>query len=196
MASEQAVVGDAGPWRELHNRHTDERLKIRRVLRDGIWCLELKGSLPPGHDGPPLHVHYQEHEEGIVVAGTLAAEVDGQTVEVPAGGTATLPLGSAHRWWNAGTDTLVFEGVARPVVDLDRYLAAAFDVLNSGPAKRPPLFYLAHLNWRHRKTQSVLIGPRWVQAVLVPAIVLIGTVLGKYRGTDWPGSPARFGTMA
>jgi quercetin dioxygenase-like cupin family protein len=178
-------------WLTLTNRHTGERLQVRRIIREGAMCLELKGTLPPRHDGPPLHVHFYEHEEGTVVAGTLGAEVDGRRRQVEAGGTVQLPMGSAHRWWNAGDDTLVFEGMAWPVVDLDMLFVAAFEVLNSGPANRPPLFYLAHLAWRHRKTQAVLFAPRWAQRILVPLLVLVGTILGRYRGTEWPGCPAR-----
>jgi hypothetical protein len=37
----------------------------------------------------------------------------------------------------------------------------------------------------------VLFAPRWLQTVLVPAVVLIGTLLGRYRGTSWPGCPDR-----
>jgi hypothetical protein len=86
---------------------------------------------------------------------------------------------------------LVFEGVAKPLVDLDLYFQAVFEVLNHGPARRPPLFYMAHVAWRHRKTQVALLAPVWLQAVLLPAIVLVGTILGRYRGTDWPGCPDR-----
>jgi len=178
-------------WRVLHNRHTGERLALRRIVRDGQLCLELKGGLPPRQDGPPLHMHFQEDEIGTVIAGTLSAEVDGRVFEIQAGGTAPLPKGSAHRWWNAGDEPLVFEGVTKPLIDLDVYLEAAFDVLNAGPANRPPMFYMAHLAWRHRKTQAVLFAPLWLQKVLVPAIVAIGTILGRYRGTDWPGCPDR-----
>jgi mannose-6-phosphate isomerase-like protein (cupin superfamily) len=176
-------------WLTLRNRHTGEELQLRRVVRDGQICLELKGTLPPRREGPPLHVHYMEHEEGRVIAGTLSTEVDGRRSQVEAGGTAALPIGSAHRWWNDGDENLRFEGVTTPVVDLDVFLTGAFDVLNSGPANRPPLFYMAHLAWRHRKTQAVLFAPTWLQAVLVPAIVFVGTLLGRYRGTDWPGCP-------
>ena len=178
-------------WRTLYNRHTGEQLRMRRVVHDGRASLELKGTLPPRQEGPPLHIHYQEHEEGAVISGTLGAEVDGRVLRFEAGETAQLPMGSAHRWWNAGDVPLEFEGVVRPLVDLDRYLAAAFDVLNAGPANRPPLFYLAHLVWRHRRTQTVLVAPRWLQAITVPVIVLIGTVLGRYRGAGWPGCPAK-----
>jgi quercetin dioxygenase-like cupin family protein len=82
-------------WLTLTNRHTGERLQLRRVLSDGQMCLELKGSLPPRQEGPPLHVHYQEYEEGTVIAGTLSAEVDGRVIRVEAGGAAADGLGAS-----------------------------------------------------------------------------------------------------
>jgi hypothetical protein len=119
--------------------------------------------------------------------------VDGVEVRVEKGGPVRLPMGSAHRWWNGGADTLQFDGVVTPLVDLDRFLAGIFDVMNAGTEQRPPVFYMTHLVWRYRKTQTVLIAPRWIQAVLFPTVVLVGTLLGRYRGTDWPGCPDRCG---
>ena len=56
----------------LENRHTGEILRIRRVHdARGRIVLILEGTLPPRASGPPLHVHTQEREEGIVKAGTL-----------------------------------------------------------------------------------------------------------------------------
>jgi mannose-6-phosphate isomerase-like protein (cupin superfamily) len=175
----------------ITNRHTGETLALRRMMRDGQLCLELKGTLPARNEGPPLHIHHVEIEEGHVVAGTLGAMLDGRRIRVGPGEHARFPAGSAHRWWNDGDETLVFEGHSYPLVDLDRYLQAAFEILNSGPPGRPPLFYMAHLAWRHRRTQTVLFAPRWLQLVLVPAVVSIGTMLGRYRGTNWPGCPDR-----
>jgi hypothetical protein len=82
-------------------------------------------------------------------------------------------------------------GLAAPVVDLDRYLQAVFEIMNAGPEGRPTLFYMAHAALRHRHTQAVLIMPRPVQAVQFRVLVAVGTVLGHYRGTDGPGCPAR-----
>lgn len=138
-----------------------------------------------------MHIHHQEDEEGRVKAGTLSAVIDGRAITVPAGESAVLPRGLAHRWWNAGDDELIFEGVVRPLVDIDQYLQAIFEIVNAGPPGRPSLFYLAHLSLRHRQTQEILVMPRPVQAVLFRAVVLVGTLLGRYRGTDWPGCPTR-----
>jgi hypothetical protein len=54
---------------------------------------------------------------------------------------------------------------------------------------------MAHLAWRHRRTQAVLFAPLWLQRVLLPVVVLLGRILGRYRGTDWPGCPARVGVV-
>jgi quercetin dioxygenase-like cupin family protein len=192
MSTNQPAETDpAHGWRTLKNRHNGEVLSMRRVIRDGVLQLELKGTLPPRKPGPPLHIHTMEDETGVVTAGTLSAELNGRVVRCGPGERVAFPKGSAHRWWNDGDDVLGFEGFASPVVDLDVFFAGIFEVLNSGPANRPPVFHMAHLVWRHRKTQILLVGPRWVQAVLVPLVVVIGTLLGKYRGTSWPGCPAR-----
>jgi hypothetical protein len=134
----------------------------------------------PHRQGPPRHIHLIEDEEGVVTAGTLSAEVNGQQFTFGPGEIVRLPHG-----------LLGFEGSARPVVDLDRYLQAVFEVINAGPPNRPPLFYLAHVALRHQRTQTVLVMPAAIQAVMFRILVAIGSLLGRYRGTQWPGCPAR-----
>ena len=173
-------------------KHTGERLTLRRIRNaNGVEELHLSGTLPPHRQGPPLHVHFAEDEQGDVISGVLSASLDGKTFQVETGGRARFPIGSTHRWWNNGDKELVFQGVATPAVDLDRYLQALFEVLNAGPERRPPMFYMAHVLHRHRKTQRVMIPPPVIQRILFPVIIFLGTLLGKYRGTDWPGCPAR-----
>jgi quercetin dioxygenase-like cupin family protein len=175
----------------LENRHSGERLELRRIVRNSETWLEMRGTLPPHGQGPPLHVHIAEAEEIHVKSGTLSAEMAGRLVTVGAGKFVTIPSGSPHRWWNDGDDTLVVDGYVKPRVDLDRFLQAAFDVLNKSNADRPSLFYMAHLAWRHRHTQTMLFMPPAAQAIVLPLIVFVGTILGRYRGTDWPGAPER-----
>lgn len=175
----------------LESRHTGEKLSLRRVRRGNEVWLEIKGSLPAGRPGPPLHRHHVEEEEGRVVSGTLAFVVDGVQGTAGAGQSGLFPRGSAHTWWNGGNDTLVFEGYVRPAADLDRYLQAVFEIVNSSPSARPPLFYLAHAALRHRDTQELLLMPGPIQNFVFRTYVAVGTMLGRYRGNDWPGCPAR-----
>ena len=175
----------------LENRHTGEVLELVRRRVNGERVLELRGSLPPEREGPPMHIHPFESEDGIVTAGTLSVELDGRRFTATAGDEVHLPPGVPHRWWNASEEPLAFEGRAAPLVDLDRFLQAIFEIVNAGEAGRPPIFYMAHLLRRHRHTQHVLLVPRLVQRLFFPLVVLLGTLLGKYRGTDWPGCPTR-----
>ncbi|MGB6199716.1 MAG: cupin domain-containing protein [Candidatus Acidiferrales bacterium] len=176
---------------KLEMRRTGEILCMRRVREaDGQIVLLLDGSLPPGASGPPPHVHFDQREEGIVKAGTLGARLGKQTIRVDAGGTAVFPAGVVHTWWNAGDDLLELSGRTVPAGDLDRYLQAVFAVLNASPSGRPSIFYIAHVAWRHRQTQSIAKPPQAIQRIVFPLILFVGRVLGKYRGDTWPGSPA------
>jgi hypothetical protein len=134
-------------------------------------------------------VHFHQREEGSVKAGTLGARVGKEKIVVPAGGTAVFAAGVVHNWWNAGDDLLKLSGQAIPAVDLDRYLQAVFAVLNASPDGRPSIFYIAHVLWRHRDTQSVATPPQAIQRIVFPLTLFIGRILGKYRGSNWPGSP-------
>jgi quercetin dioxygenase-like cupin family protein len=176
---------------QLENRRTGEILRLRRVRDpEGQTVLVIDGSLPPGAVGPPPHVHFLQREEGIVKAGMLGARMGTETMHVPAGGTAVFPAGIIHSWWNAGDDLLELSGRAVPAVDLDRYLQALFAILNASPSGRPSIFYLAHVLWRHRRSQAVTTPPQLIQRIVFPFVLLLGHVLGKYRGDSWPGSPA------
>jgi len=176
---------------QLKNRHTGETLEIRRGMRNGEMVFDLRGTLPAHRQGPPMHIHHAEDEMGVVTAGALSADLDGRKCTIGPGETIHIPRGTPHRWWNDGDQPLAFEGCTQPAVDLDRYLQAVFEVMNAGPPNRPPLFYLAHVALRHRRTQSVLIMPRMLQGVLFRIVVALGRALGLYRGTQWPGCPAR-----
>ena len=164
---------------------------MRRLDRGGEAWLELRVSLPPEREGPPLHVHYSEDEEGTVTAGVLSTEVGGSVMHFGVGESVTLPRGVRHRWWNEGSEPLEWVGYAKPVVDLDRYLQAVFEVVSSSPEGRPSPIYMAHIMRRHRDTQRVFLIPGPIQRLVFTLAYLVGTLLGKYRGDDWPGAPAR-----
>jgi hypothetical protein len=82
-----------------------------------------------------------------------------------------------------------FNGRVVPAVDLEQFLQALFAVLNASKTHRPSIFYLAHVLWRHRQTQRVETPPVAIQRILFPVVLLIGRILGKYKGQAWPGCP-------
>ena len=170
-----------GEWLELE----------RSRAANGTEELRMTGSLLACREGPPPHLHFEEDEHVEVVSGRASVLLDGNRLELVAGQQISFPKGSIHTWWNDGVDEVVIRGVATPVIDLDRYLQAVFQVLDAGSPNRPPMFYMAHVMHRHRSTQLTPVIPRAIQRVLLPVVVLLGTVLGKYRGTSWPGCPSR-----
>jgi quercetin dioxygenase-like cupin family protein len=174
---------------QLENRQTGETLRLRRIRDRGQVVLEIEGALPPHSAGPPLHIHVMQHEEGAVLSGVLSARVGGRTVTFKAGEPCVFPAGVPHGWWNDGDEPLTLMGRAVPAADLDRFLQAVFAIANAGPAGRPSVFHMAHLLHRHRHTQRLAGVPMWVQRIVLPAVVVLGRVLGKYPPSGWPGAP-------
>lgn len=173
----------------LENRHTGEWLRLRRIRgRDGD-VLEIEGGVPPRGEGPPLHLRMDQDEDGAVVSGLLAERVGARTITIGPGERAVFPRGVPHRWWSASDEPLVSKGRAVPAGDLDCYLQAVFAVLNAGKRGRPSLFHIAHVLYRHRRTQRSATAPAWAQSAVLGAIVTIGRFAGAYPAGGWPGAP-------
>jgi mannose-6-phosphate isomerase-like protein (cupin superfamily) len=193
----------------LHNENStvpDARLRESLVLtspdgREQLWLrrnadgkggeiLEVDGRLLPGVSGPPLHAHYQLSEETTVTSGQLGVLLDDVEFVMQPGETSVFPPGSKHRWWNAGNGPTEFSGRAVPAGDLDQYLQGVFALVNANPTGPPSFFHMAHLLWRHRHTHAVLSPPIVIQRLLLPLVISLGWLLGKYRGDSWPARPA------
>jgi hypothetical protein len=162
---------------------------MTRGLKDGREVLFLEGVLPPHSDGPPMHVHLDQDEGVEVISGRLSAIVDGKSITLGPGERAFVPRGLRHRWWNAGDEPLVLNGTAEPAGDLDQFLEGMFAILNASKSGRPSPFYIAHLSLRH-PSQRVSPAPAWVDRILFRIIVAIGTVVGAYPASGWPGAPS------
>jgi mannose-6-phosphate isomerase-like protein (cupin superfamily) len=76
-------------------------IRIPAQATDGrISVTELQA--PAGFVAPPMrHRHRDMDWQGQVIEGKLAIELDGKTVDVPAGGVVAIPRGVVFRWWNA-----------------------------------------------------------------------------------------------
>jgi hypothetical protein len=79
----------------------------------------------------------------------------------------------------------------RRVHDAQGQIVLSLDGSLPPRASGPPLHvhFLAHVLWRHRDTQLLSVPPRAIQRIVLPVLLFIGGILGKYRGSSWPGSP-------
>ena len=49
---------------------------------------------------------------------------------------------------------------------------------------------MAHVLYGHRRTQRLATIPMAVQHILLPIVIFVGWLLGKYDGDTRPGAPA------
>src|SRR5262245_12084398 len=146
---------------------------------DGVR-LEAGGTARPGV-GPPMHVHYLQDEWVRVVRGRLGYQSPGGPEQFAGPGEEVVwPAGTAHKWWNAGTDELQTAGWCSPPDNLEFFLNALFASTKENGG-RPGLFDAAFLTTRYRSEFAMLELPAFVRHILIPIAYVVGTALGKYR---------------
>ena len=92
---------------EVINLEPIEPLTIR-ILEDGSHTGHraglIEGSLRPGSDGPPQHIHREHDEMFFVVSGTVRFISGAEQLDVPAGELVTAPIGTPHTFANPDPD--------------------------------------------------------------------------------------------
>ena len=147
------------------------------------------GVAQPGA-GPPMHVHYLQDEAARVVRGRLGYQVLGGTPQFAGPGEEVVwPAGTAHKWWNAGSDELHLTGWCRPPGNIEFFLGTLF-ASTKEHGGRPGLFDAAFLMTRYRTEYAMLELPFVVRRVVMPLVYLAGTVLGMYRKFKDAPAPA------
>jgi quercetin dioxygenase-like cupin family protein len=139
------------------------------------------GVAQPGA-GPPMHVHYLQEEAVRIVRGRLGYQVlGGQPQYVEPGELVVWPAGTAHKWWNAGTDELHMTGWCRPPGNIEFFLGTLFASTKANGGSGPGLFDAAFLVTRYRTEFALVEMPAAVRHIVIPVVYFVGTVLGKYK---------------
>jgi len=165
----------------IDNGH-GERLTFTGITEgpDGVRA-GADGIAQPGA-GPPMHVHYLQEEAARVVRGRLGYQLLGGPEQFAGPGELVVwPAGTAHRWWNAGTDELYLTGWCSPPHNVEFYLSTLFGSMKEHGGGRPGLFDVAFLATRYRTEFAVLDLPAIARHIVIPIAYVIGTMLGKYR---------------
>ena len=102
MGRAKAQVQLPGEGRPVAAAGVTILLKSAADDTDGRWTL-YEYTAPPRFAGPPPHWHEQTEEAFFVLEGTVRFELDGETVDAPAGGYARVPPGVVHGFSNRAT---------------------------------------------------------------------------------------------
>jgi quercetin dioxygenase-like cupin family protein len=163
------------------------RVVITRSTADaGGELVEMEFSLAPGASGPPLHFHPAQEEEWHVLSGTLTANLDGDTRELEAGESITIPAGRAHTFRNGSEQPVRVRDVHVPALDFQDYMEQLSALTETGKVTslRSPssLIHLAMVVRAHRPMQ---ITASRLQRAAESVLASLGSLLG-YRLPD-PG---------
>ena len=94
------MVYDERPWGSFTVLDEAENYKVKRI--------EVL---------PQKRLSYQKHqrrsEHWMVVAGVAKVTLDGREMNVATGGTVDVPVGTAHRIENVGSEKLIFIEIQR-----------------------------------------------------------------------------------
>jgi quercetin dioxygenase-like cupin family protein len=168
-----------------------ERITFIRVVPGTIGDrLEVANVVTPG-SGPPMHVHHSQEEAVTVLKGRIAYQRPDEPSQFAGPGeTIAFKAGEPHKFWNAGQDDLLGTGYIEPADNVEYFLTELYASTKRNGG-RPSLFDAAFLLGRYRSEFGMLEIPAAVQRFVFPVLVVVGTLLGKYRRYADAPAPVR-----
>lgn len=159
-----------------------ERLTFLRLVPGPTGDrLEVENVVKPG-DGPPMHTHHRQVEALTVEEGRIGYQRLGEAPQYAGPGeTVVFKAGEAHKFWSAGDVDLRCTGYIEPADNVEYFLTALFESQRQHGGGRPGPLDAAYLVRRYRSEFSMAEIPAMVQRFVFPVLVLIGTMLGRYR---------------
>jgi mannose-6-phosphate isomerase-like protein (cupin superfamily) len=145
--------------------------------------LALDLSLRPGAFVATPHRHVRQEEHFEVKAGTIGLDVAGAQRTLGPGEVATVPIGVAHRWWNAGPDEAVVRVELRPALDAETMFEVFFGLNRDGKTNRKGMPGLLQIAVTARalgdSCPTLVTPPAIVQRVLFALLAPIGKLCGR-----------------
>lgn len=89
--------------------------------------------VPAGLLVPP-HVHEHEAQVAFVISGAIGFWVDGEELELTAGGYIHRPAGKPHALWNATAEPARMLEITSPAAGFEEYMRGVSDLTDTGRA--------------------------------------------------------------
>jgi mannose-6-phosphate isomerase-like protein (cupin superfamily) len=90
-----------------HKGGMDIRVWVRSAMTGGVYS-SVECAVAPKVMGPPPHLHKELDELMLVLEGTASVLIDGEVVEIAAGGWHLRPRNLVHTFFNASDKPLRF----------------------------------------------------------------------------------------
>jgi mannose-6-phosphate isomerase-like protein (cupin superfamily) len=168
------------------NPVTGERLVFELTSHDTDGAYTLFDTyVEPGGMVASAHVHPYQTEIFTVIDGRLGVKRGREKLELGPGEVAMIDPGVAHKFWNAGEETLRFRAEVRPSLAFESLIETMFGLAAEGKTNRkgmPGPLRLAVIANHHFDVVRLPVVPDFLQkAALVPG-ALLGKAVG-YRPT-------------
>lgn len=170
------------PFPHTIETHHGEKLVFKAIeIEDGEEKVIVENFVQPGA-GPAMHVHFKQDEGLTILKGKMGYQILGEEPRYAnAGESVIFERGVPHRFWNAGDDILNCTGWAKPANSIMFFLTSIYNALNKSGTSRPEMFDGAYLVTRYRSEYDMPELPGFVKKVIMPATVIVGKILGKYK---------------
>lgn len=139
-----------------------------------------------------MHVHRYQVESFTVQRRRIGYQRLGEAEQFAGPGeTVTFAPGEAHRFWNPGPDDLHCTGFIESADSVEYFLGEIFASTRRRGGTAPDPFDAAFLVVRYRDEFTMVEIPAPVRRFVFPLLVVVGTMLGKYRKYADAPAPVR-----
>ncbi len=173
----------------IENPVTGERIVFHKTAADtGGEAVVIECFVRPGGFVAAAHVHPLQEERFQVLSGTVGFLTPLGERVAASGERVTVPAGTPHTFWNAGTDEAHFVCEVRPALQFEQLLETMFALAADGKTNRkgmPNPLRLAVIANAHFDTVRLPFPPAWIQKAGLVLGAPLGRLLG-YRATYEP----------
>jgi mannose-6-phosphate isomerase-like protein (cupin superfamily) len=145
------------------------------------------------------HVHPFQEERFHVLAGRVGFRVGRKRFEAGAGERLVVPLGTAHKFWNAGDEVARFLCEVRPALQFEQLIETMFGLAAAGRTNRkgmPNPLQLAVVARHHFDDVRLPFPPAVVQRLGLAIGAPLGRLLGYQPAFAPDLMPASFAEAA
>jgi quercetin dioxygenase-like cupin family protein len=175
------------------NPVTGERLVFELTSHDTNGeCTVFDTFVEPGGSVASAHVHPYQTEIFTVIEGRLGMKRGREKLELAPSEVAMIDPGVAHKFWNAGDETLRFRAEVRPSLEFESLIETMFGLAADGKTNRkgmPGPLRLAVIANHHFDVVRLPVIPHALQKLALVPGALLGKAVG-YRPTyqQMPGT--------